>query len=172
MARKGKRVIWMKKVTKGLLTILLFSVLAFGYLKSAEVYINYKNDKYKHTASAISLESSLHQKIDEQNIYEIQLHSGEEKKNKIVTSTEDESTLVNWVNNLDQNGLTQLPNHRVQVDDADFIIYLKTGKELRINLDEDTVIISRNDNDNKTFSSYLVSSYNLNEDLDRILNIE
>ncbi len=164
----------MKKVTKGLLTILLFSVLAFGYLKSAEVYINYKNDKYKHTASAVSLDRDrgLHQKIDEQNIYEIQLHSGEKKKNEIVTSTEDESTLVKWVNNLDQNELTQLPNHRVQIDDADFIIYLKTGKELRINLDEDTVIVSRNDNDNKTFSSYLVSSYSLNDDLDRILNIE
>ncbi|TKD71324.1 hypothetical protein [Pseudalkalibacillus hwajinpoensis] len=162
----------MKKITKGLLTILLFSVLAFSYLKSAELYINYKNDKYKHTASAISLESSLHKEIDEQNIYEIQVHRNGEGQNQPITSTEDESILVNWLNDLDHNELTQLPNHRVQVDDADFIIYLKTGKELRVNLDQDTVIISRNDNDNKTFSTYLVSSYDQTNDLERILDKE
>lgn len=161
----------MKKITKGLLTILLFSVLAFSYLKSAELYINYKNDKYKHTASAISLESSMHKEIDEQNIYEIQVHTNGESQNQSITSTEDESILVNWLNDLDNNELTQLPNHRVQVDDADFIMYLKTGKELRVNLDQDTVIISRNDNDNKTFSTYLVSSYEQTNDLQRILDI-
>ena len=59
-------------------------------------------------AQLVLIDSGLHQKIDEQNIYEIQLHSGEKKKNEIITSTEDESTLVKWVNNLDQNELTQL----------------------------------------------------------------
>ena len=171
LAGKGKRVICMKKATKGLLTILLFSVLAFGYLKTAEVYIDYKNDKYAHTASATSLESSLHQKIDEQNIYEIQVHRSDQQESEVVTSNEDESSLVNWVNKLDNNDITQLPNHRVQVKDADFIIYLKTGKELRINLDEDTVIISRNDNENKEFHSYLINSYDLNDDLARILKV-
>ena len=163
--------ICMKKATKGLLTILLFSVLAFGYLKSAEVYIDYKNDKYAHTASAISLESSLHQKIDEQNIYEIQVHRSEQQKDDIITSNEDESALVDWVNNLNGTDLTQLSNHRVQVDDADFIIYLKTGKEIRIRLDDENAIISRNDNDNKIFNSYLISSYELNDEIARILEI-
>ncbi|MFP3361251.1 hypothetical protein R0K17_28485, partial [Planococcus sp. SIMBA_143] len=82
-----------------------FSVLAFGYLKSAEVYIDYKNDKYAHTASATSIESSLHQKSDEQNIYEIQVHRSEQQKEEIITSNEDESYLVNWVNNLDGSDL-------------------------------------------------------------------
>ena len=162
----------MKKITKGLLTILLFSVLAFSYLKSAELYINYKNDKYKNTASAVSFESSLHKEIDEQNIYEIQVHMKGDSQNQPITSNEDESILVNWLNNLDNNELNQLPNHRVQVDDADFIMYLKTGKELRVNLDQDTVIISRNDNENKTFSTYLVNSYDKTNDLQRILDIQ
>ncbi|WP_347549995.1 hypothetical protein ABFG93_00225 [Pseudalkalibacillus hwajinpoensis] len=161
-----------KKATKGLLTILLFSVLAFSYLKSAEVYIDYKNDKYKHTASAISLESSLHKKIDEQNIYEIQLHRSDSTEKEIVTSIEDELAIMNWINNLDKTELTQLQNHRVQVDDADIIIYFKTGKELRLNFDNETVVISRNDNDNKTFKSYLLSTYELSDDLKRILDIE
>ncbi len=161
----------MKKASKGLLTILLFSVLAFGYLKSAEVYIDYKNDKYAHTASATSIESSLHQKIDEQNIYEIQVHRSEQQKEEIITSNEDESYLVNWVNNLDGSDLTQLANHRVQVDDADFIIYLKTGKEIRIKLDENNVVVSRNDNDNKVFNSYLISHFDLSDEISRILEI-
>ncbi|WP_165995963.1 hypothetical protein [Bacillus sp. Cs-700] len=161
----------MKKASKGLLTILLFSVLAFGYLKSAEVYIDYKNDKYAHTASATSIESSLHQKIDEQNIYEIQVHRSEQQKEEIITSNEDESYLVNWVNNLDGSDLTQLANHRVQVDDADFIIYLKTGKEIRIKLDENNVVVSRNDNDNKVFNSYLISHFDLSDEIARILEI-
>ena len=161
----------MKKATKGLLTILLFSVLAFGYLKSAEVYIDYKNDQYTHTASATSIESSLHRKIDEQNIYEIQVHKSEQQKEEIITSNEDESYLVNWVNNLDGSNLTQLANHRVQVDDADFIIYLKTGKEIRIKLDENNVVISRNDNENKVFNSYLISQYELSDEIARILEI-
>ncbi|PFG13393.1 hypothetical protein [Bacillus sp. es.036] len=172
IAGKGKRVICMKKASKGLLTILLFSVLAFGYLKSAEVYIDYKNDKYAHTASATSIESSLHQKIDEQNIYEIQVHRSEQQKEEIITSNEDESYLVNWVNNLDGSDLTQLANHRVQVDDADFIIYLKTGKEIRIKLDENNVVVSRNDNDNKVFNSYLISHFDLSDEISRILEIE
>jgi hypothetical protein len=171
IAGKGKRVICMKKASKGLLTILLFSVLAFGYLKSAEVYIDYKNDKYAHTASATSIESSLHQKIDEQNIYEIQVHRSEQQKEEIITSNEDESYLVNWVNNLDGSDLTQLANHRVQVDDADFIIYLKTGKEIRIKLDENNVVVSRNDNDNKVFNSYLISHFDLSDEIARILEI-
>ncbi|WP_273835300.1 hypothetical protein [Guptibacillus sedimenti] len=171
IAGKGKRVICMKKASKGLLTILLFSVLAFGYLKSAEVYIDYKNDKYAHTASATSIESSLHQKIDEQNIYEIQVHRSEQQKEEIITSNEDESYLVNWVNNLDGSDLTQLANHRVQVDDADFIIYLKTGKEIRIKLDENNVVVSRNDNDNKVFNSYLISHFDLSDEISRILEI-
>ncbi|MCA0990601.1 hypothetical protein [Pseudalkalibacillus hwajinpoensis] len=163
--------ICMKKASKGLLTILLFSVLAFGYLKSAEVYIDYKNDKYAHTASATSIESSLHQKIDEQNIYEIQVHRSKQQKEEIITSNEDESYLVNWVNNLDGSDLTQLANHRVQVDDADFIIYLKTGKEIRIKLDENNVVVSRNDNDNKVFNSYLISHFDLSDEISRILEI-
>ena len=171
IAGKGKRVICMKKASKGLLTILLFSVLAFGYLKSAEVYIDYKNDKYAHTASATSIESSLHQKIDEQNIYEIQVHRSEQQKEEIITSNEDESYLVNWVNSLDGSDLTQLANHRVQVDDADFIIYLKTGKEIRIKLDENNVVVSRNDNDNKVFNSYLISHFDLSDEIARILEI-
>ncbi len=171
IAGKGKRVICLKKASKGLLTILLFSVLAFGYLKSAEVYIDYKNDKYAHTASATSIESSLHQKIDEQNIYEIQVHRSEQQKEEIITSNEDESYLVNWVNSLDGSNLTQLANHRVQVDDADFIIYLKTGKEIRIKLDENNVVVSRNDNDNKVFNSYLISHFDLSDEIARILEI-
>ncbi|MYL64193.1 hypothetical protein GLW07_12610 [Bacillus hwajinpoensis] len=171
IAGKGKRVICLKKASKGLLTILLFSVLAFGYLKSAEVYIDYKNDKYAHTASATSIESSLHQKIDEQNIYEIQVHRSEQQKEEIITSNEDESYLVNWVNSLDGSDLTQLANHRVQVDDADFIIYLKTGKEIRIKLDENNVVVSRNDNENKVFNSYLISQYELSDEIARILEI-
>ncbi|WP_273853656.1 hypothetical protein [Guptibacillus spartinae] len=161
----------MKKATKGLLTILLFSVLAFGYLKSAEVYIDYKNDKYAHTASARSIESTLHQKIDEQNVYEIQVHRSEQQQEEIITSNEDESHLVNWVNNLDETNLTQLANHRVQVEDADFIIYLKTGKEIRIKLDENNVVVSRNDNDNKVFNSYLMSDFDLTDEIARILEI-
>lgn len=159
-----------KKATKGLLTILLFSVLAFSYLKLAEVYVDYKNDKYKHTASALSLDSSLHQKIEEQNIYEIHLHSqDQEKDKKVVTSKENEEALVKWVNKLDQNKITEIPTHRVSVDRSDFIVYFKTGKELRVELDDESIVISRNDNENKKFKTYLVNEYNMNEDVKQIL---
>ncbi|WP_377888932.1 hypothetical protein [Alkalihalobacillus sp. R86527] len=155
----------MKKATKGLLTILLFSVLAFSYLKVAEIYVNYKNDKYKHTASAISLDTSLHQKIEEQNIYEIHLHSTRNDANEVVTSNEDEETLIKWINKFNQNKITEVPTHRVSVDRADVIIYFKTGKEMRINMDDDSIVISRNDNENTKFKTYLVNDYSLTEDI-------
>ncbi|MCA0988370.1 hypothetical protein [Guptibacillus algicola] len=159
----------MKKATKGLLTILLFSVLAFSYLKVAEVYVDYKNDKYKNTASAISLDISLHQKIEEQNIYEIHLHSLENAAKEVVTSNEDEEKLIKWINKFERNNITEVPTHRVTVEKADIIIYFKTGKEMRINVDDDSIVISRNDNENKKFKSYLVNDYSLTEDIRNLL---
>ncbi|WP_270182224.1 hypothetical protein [Alkalihalobacillus sp. CinArs1] len=158
-----------KKATKGLLTILLFSVLAFSYLKLAEIYVDYKNDKYKNTASAISLDISLHQKIEEQNIYEIHLHSKTTNANEVVTSKENEETLIKWINSFGKSKITEVPTHRVSVDKADLIVYFKTGKEMRINLDDDSIVISRNDNENKKFKNYLISDNKLTEDVRSLL---